>query len=128
MISYCGLKIRLSLAISAAISVAVVTGISVSGPDARYFIGTGQVSCNKRFCRSRRRRKSFFLIMLLSPSQERIYESVFTMSSADRTGLILDIFAQRRSRNTRRYELQVELCSICQPHLKTRLIQWLGLT
>ncbi len=55
----------------------------------------------------------------LSPSQERNLEAVFECRVLDRTGLILDIFAQR----ARSYEgkLQVELAQL--EHLSTRLIR-----
>jgi GTP-binding protein HflX len=55
----------------------------------------------------------------LSPSQERNLESAFKCRVVDRTGLILDIFAQR----ARSFEgkLQVELAQL--RHLSTRLVR-----
>ncbi len=55
----------------------------------------------------------------LSPSQERNLEKIFECRVLDRTGLILDIFAQR----ARSFEgkLQVELAQL--KHMMTRLIR-----
>ena len=55
----------------------------------------------------------------LSPSQERNLELMFECRVLDRTGLILDIFAQRA--RTHEGKLQVELAQL--RHLSTRLIR-----
>ena len=55
----------------------------------------------------------------LSPSQERNLESFLNARVLDRTGLILDIFAQRAFSHTGK--LQVELAQL--KHLSTRLIR-----
>ncbi len=55
----------------------------------------------------------------LSPAQERSLEQVLRSRVLDRTGLILDIFAQRA--RTREGRLQVELAQL--QHLATRLVR-----
>lgn len=55
----------------------------------------------------------------LSPSQERNLEQVFKCRVLDRTGLILDIFAQRA--RSHEGKLQVELAQL--QHLSTRLVR-----
>lgn len=55
----------------------------------------------------------------LSPAQERALEQVLCCRVLDRTGLILDIFAQRA--RTREGRLQVELAQL--QHLATRLVR-----
>lgn len=55
----------------------------------------------------------------LSPSQERNLEKEFSCRVVDRTGLILDIFAQRA--RTFEGKLQVELAQL--QHLSTRLVR-----
>ncbi|MGD8957865.1 MAG: GTPase HflX [Chromatiaceae bacterium] len=56
---------------------------------------------------------------LLSPSQERNLERLFECRVVDRTGLILDIFAQRA--RSHEGKLQVELAQL--RHLSTRLVR-----
>ncbi|MGY0400131.1 MAG: ribosome rescue GTPase HflX [Ostreibacterium sp.] len=56
---------------------------------------------------------------MLSPSQERNLEALFQCRVLDRTGLILDIFAQRA--RSHEGKLQVELAQL--RHLSTRLIR-----
>ena len=55
----------------------------------------------------------------LSPSQERNLEALFECRVLDRTGLILDIFAQRA--RTHEGKLQVELAQL--QHMSTRLVR-----
>jgi len=55
----------------------------------------------------------------LSPSQERNLEKLFECRVLDRTGLILDIFAQRA--RSHEGKLQVELAQL--RHLSTRLVR-----
>ncbi|MFT5116940.1 MAG: GTP-binding protein HflX [Kiritimatiellia bacterium] len=55
----------------------------------------------------------------LSPSQERNLEALFECRVLDRTGLILDIFAQRA--RTHEGKMQVELAQL--NHMSTRLIR-----
>ncbi len=56
---------------------------------------------------------------ILTPSQERNLERVFECRVIDRTGLILDIFAQRA--RTHEGKLQVELAQL--DHMSTRLVR-----
>ena len=55
----------------------------------------------------------------LTPSQERNLENIFNARVLDRTGLILDIFAERASSHIGK--LQVELAQLS--HLSTRLVR-----
>ena len=106
------------LAISAgADPVAVVTG-SRQRPDARYFIGTGKLAEIKEIV-DREEAEIVLFDHALSPSQERNLESVLKCRVLDRTGLILDIFAQRA--RTHEGKLQVELAQL--QHMSTRLIR-----
>lgn len=97
--------------------VAVITG-SRSKPDPKYFVGTGKA--NEILEGVRRERAEVVLFNhALSPAQERNLERLLECRVLDRTGLILDIFAQRASS----YEgkLQVELALL--QHASTRLVR-----
>ena len=87
-------------------------------PDSRHFIGKGKVEDLKRSIRAN---KAELIISsaALSPSQERNLERSLNCRVLDRSGLILDIFAQR----ARSFEgkLQVELAQL--RHLSTRLVR-----
>lgn len=87
-------------------------------PDSRYFIGKGKV---EELGRSVADKKADLVISSasLSPSQERNLEQSLKCRVLDRSGLILDIFAQR----ARSFEgkLQVELAQL--RHLSTRLVR-----
>ena len=89
-----------------------------SAPDARYFIGTGKAE-EIRAHLIEHGAKLVIFNHELSPSQERNLEKLFAARVLDRTGLILDIFAQR----ARSFEgkLQVELAQL--QHLSTRLVR-----
>lgn len=106
------------LAVSAgAQPVAELTGKRQS-PDPKYYIGTGKLDelaaavaeCNAQLV---------LFNNMLQPSQERNLEKFLSVRVVDRTGLILDIFAQR----ARSFEgkLQVELAQL--RHLATRLVR-----
>ncbi|MEJ2515974.1 MAG: GTPase HflX [Gammaproteobacteria bacterium] len=87
-------------------------------PDPRFFIGSGKVE----ELRASIAEQSADLVIFdheLSPSQERNLERAISCRVLDRTGLILDIFAQR----ARSFEgkLQVELAQL--KHLSTRLVR-----
>ena len=89
-----------------------------SSPDPRYFIGSGKAE----EIRAEVLAQSADLVIInhdLSPSQERNLERLLQCRVLDRTGLILDIFAQR----ARSFEgkLQVELAQL--QHLSTRLVR-----
>lgn len=95
----------------------IITG-SRQKPHAKYFVGTGKA---QEIADSVERLGADIVIFNhnLSPSQERNLESLLKCRVLDRTGLILDIFAQR----ARTYEgkLQVELAQLS--HLATRLVR-----
>ncbi len=96
---------------------ALVTG-SRSRPDAKYFVGSGKAQEIAELVREHDADIVLFNHNL-SPSQERNIEALVQCRVLDRTGLILDIFAQR----ARTYEgkLQVELAQL--NHLSTRLVR-----
>jgi GTPase len=87
-------------------------------PDPRLFVGSGKAE----EIRNRVQQEQGDLVVFdhaLSPSQERNLEAFLQCRVLDRTGLILDIFAQR----ARSFEgqLQVELAQL--KHLATRLVR-----
>lgn len=87
-------------------------------PDARFFIGSGKaLELAQRVDEDEAELVIFNHI--LSPSQERNLEQQLKCRVLDRTGLILDIFAQRA--RTFEGKLQVELAQL--EHLSTRLIR-----
>jgi GTPase len=91
---------------------------SRSAPDARYFVGSGKA---RQILESVQANKAEVVLFNheLSASQERNLEQLLSCRVLDRTGLILDIFAQR----ARSFEgkLQVELAQL--KHLSTRLVR-----
>lgn len=86
--------------------------------DAKYYIGSGKVQELAEFLHEHSADVAIFS-NTLSPSQERNLESAFQCRVLDRTGLILDIFAQRA--RSHEGKLQVELAQL--RHLSTRLIR-----
>ena len=97
--------------------VATITA-SRSAPEPRYYVGSGKAE----EIRARLNAEQAELVIFnheLSPSQERNLEKLLQARVLDRTGLILDIFAQR----ARSFEgkLQVELAQL--QHLSTRLVR-----
>nr|WP_317200147.1 ribosome rescue GTPase HflX [uncultured Psychrobacter sp.] len=96
---------------------ALVTGSRLK-PDAKYFVGSGKAEEIAELVREHDADIVLFNHNL-SPSQERNLETIAQCRVLDRTGLILDIFAQR----ARTYEgkLQVELAQL--NHLSTRLVR-----
>lgn len=108
----------IDLAVSAgAEPLAVITG-SRKSPDPRFFIGSGKVQELVDIIAAADAEVVIFNHDL-SPSQERNLERQFKCRVVDRTGLILDIFAQR----ARSFEgkLQVELAQL--RHISTRLVR-----
>ena len=96
---------------------AVITGTR-RAPDPRLYVGSGKAE----EIHSEVKAKAADLVVFdhpLSPSQERNLEALLQCRVLDRTGLILDIFAQR----ARSFEgqLQVELAQL--KHLATRLVR-----
>lgn len=97
--------------------VGVVTG-KRQIPDARHFIGSGKLEELALTVAATGAELVLFNHML-SPSQERNLEKALNVRVVDRTGLILDIFAQRAQ--TFEGKLQVELAQL--RHLSTRLVR-----
>ncbi len=97
--------------------VATITG-SRSAPHARTFVGEGKLDEIARACETHEAELVIFN-HALSPSQERNLESTLSCRVLARTGLILDIFAQRA--RTHEGKLQVELAQLT--HMSTRLIR-----
>tara|TARA_R100000005_G_C4999693_1_gene206463 strand:+ start:2220 stop:3491 length:1272 start_codon:yes stop_codon:yes gene_type:complete len=97
--------------------VAFVVG-SRDVPDSRTFIGSGKV---QEVLDEVQLHEAELVIFnhALSPSQERNLERQFKCRVLDRTGLILDIFAQRA--RTHEGKLQVELAQL--QHMSTRLVR-----
>ncbi len=100
-----------------ALPVATITG-SRTRPEARLFVGSGKA---EEILAAVRQHEAELVIFnhSLSPSQERNLERLLSCRVLARTGLILDIFAQR----ARSFEgkLQVELAQL--RHMSTRLIR-----
>lgn len=97
--------------------VAFVTGSSTS-PKAKFFIGTGKLQELQDVVAEHQAEVVIFN-HTLTPSQERNLEKELQCRVIDRTGLILDIFAQRA--RTFEGKLQVELAQL--RHMSTRLVR-----
>lgn len=97
--------------------VAWVTG-SRHAPDIKYFIGSGKAEEIRDIVASSQA-EVVLINHTLTPSQERNLEALLQCRVLDRTGLILDIFAQRA--RTFEGKLQVELAQL--EHLATRLVR-----
>ncbi|MCK4952123.1 MAG: GTPase HflX [Gammaproteobacteria bacterium] len=106
------------LALSAGAQIVEVVQGTRNAPDSRYFIGSGKVEEISQLIEQHKAELVLFNHSL-SPSQERNLEGALKCRVLDRTGLILDIFAQR----ARSFEgkLQVELAQL--NHLSTRLVR-----
>lgn len=107
-----------ALALAAGVvPVALIRGARPA-PDPKYFAGTGKVE-EVRLSVQEQQADVILFDHELSPSQQRNLEAAFQRPVLDRTGLILDIFAQR----ARSFEgkLQVELAQL--RHLATRLVR-----
>ena len=87
-------------------------------PHAKFFVGTGKLEEIGNLVKSRDAEIVIFNHNL-SPSQERNLEAELKCRVLDRTGLILDIFAQRA--RTHEGKLQVELAQL--QHLSSRLVR-----
>lgn len=103
---------------SAGVSTSEVITTSRKSPDAKYYVGTGKA---QEIAQAVKAEGADIVIFnhALSPSQERNLEALFECRVLDRTGLILDIFAQRA--RTHEGKLQVELAQL--KHISTRLIR-----
>jgi GTP-binding protein HflX len=95
----------------------IVTGFR-HAPDPKYFVGTGKAEEIRASVVAHKAELVLFNHPL-SPAQERNLERLLQCRVCDRTGLILDIFAQR----ARSFEgqLQVELALL--KHMATRLVR-----
>lgn len=106
------------LAGSAGTHVVEVIKISRKKPNSKFFIGSGKIlEIKELVCREK-----IEVVLFnhnLSPSQERNIEKELKCKVIDRTGLILDIFAQRARSHIGK--LQVELAQL--DHISTRLIR-----
>ena len=106
------------LAISAgAEPVAVLTGNRRS-PDPSTYIGSGKLEELAQVVKAQQAELVLFN-HALTPSQERNLEKALSVRVVDRTGLILDIFAQRAQ--SFEGKLQVELAQL--RHIATRLVR-----
>ena len=107
-----------SLALSAGAEIAGALTAALRQFNPRYLIGTGKMEELRQLLH-----ESCAEIVLidhrLSPAQQRNLEKELDRRVIDRTGLILDIFAQRA--RTHEGKLQVELAQM--EHLSTRLVR-----
>jgi len=103
---------------SAGVEAVGVISTSRHSPDARLFIGSGKTEEVAALVQATGAEIVIFNHRL-SPSQERNIEREVKCRVLDRTGLILDIFAQRA--RTHEGKLQVELAQL--RHISTRLIR-----
>ncbi len=106
------------LAISAGAEVVDVVTAFRRSPDPATFVGKGKVEEIKQLAQA----LEIDLVVLnhsVSPIQERNLERALEVRVLDRTGLILDIFAQRAQ--SHEGKLQVELAQL--EHLSTRLVR-----
>ena len=92
--------------------------ISRHQPTPRFLIGSGKVDELRALVKASEGELVIFN-HTLTPSQERNLERELECRVIDRTGLILDIFAQRA--RTHEGKLQVELAQL--DHLSTRLVR-----
>ncbi len=106
------------LVLSTGANIVGETHAKVVKPHARYFFGTGKA---EEIATEVARVKAELVIVdhSLSPSQERNLEALVKCRVLDRSGLILDIFAQRAQ--SFEGKLQVELAQLA--HLSTRLVR-----
>lgn len=106
------------LALSAGADMVALVTVSRHMPTAKFLIGSGKVEEIRDLVRESEAELVIFN-HTLTPSQERNLERVFECRVLDRTGLILDIFAQRA--RTHEGKLQVELAQL--DHMSTRLVR-----
>ncbi|HET8816804.1 MAG TPA: ribosome rescue GTPase HflX, partial [Pseudidiomarina sp.] len=91
---------------------------SRSTPSSRYFVGSGKAEEIAEAVKTLGANVVIFN-HALTPTQERNLEKLCSCRVLDRTGLILDIFAQRA--RTHEGKLQVELAQL--RHIQTRLVR-----
>lgn len=110
-----------TLAESSGVEVLATLTTSRSAPHIKYFVGQGKAEEIKQAVED----LDATVVLVnheLSPSQTRNLQSLCGCRVVDRTGLILDIFAQRA--RSHEGKLQVELAQL--KHLSTRLVRRLG--
>lgn len=110
-------EFRLLVSSAGATAVAEITG-KRDRPDSRLFVGTGKLE-DIRNAITEHEADVVLFDHALSPAQERNLERELQCRVLDRTGVILDIFAQRA--RTFEGKLQVELAQL--EHLSTRLVR-----
>ena len=106
------------LALSAGADPVVFLTGSLAHPNPKFFIGQGKIDELKMLVDHHNAQVVIFN-HALSPAQERNIEREIQSRVLDRTGLILDIFAQRA--RTHEGKLQVELAQL--DHMSTRLVR-----
>lgn len=106
------------LAISAGMEIKATIEGRRPKPDPKYFIGSGKAQ-ELAACIQTQEAGVAVFNHDLSPSQQRNLEQLLNCRVIDRTGLILDIFAQRAK--SHEGKLQVELAQM--EHLATRLVK-----
>lgn len=106
------------LAVSAGADTVSFVTVPRHRPSAKFLIGSGKVAELRDLVQASQADLVIFN-HVLTPSQERNLERVFECRVLDRTGLILDIFAQRA--RTHEGKLQVELAQL--DHMSTRLVR-----
>lgn len=106
------------LARSAGAEVLESVSARVDKPSPRFYLGSGKVDQIAEI-RTHLNADLVLVNAALSPVQERNLEAAIKCRVVDRTGLILDIFAQRA--RTHEGKLQVELAQL--KHLSTRLVR-----
>ena len=107
-----------TLVVSAGVYIVGSISGSRTAPDSKYFIGTGKLEEVRILVQAQKANVVIFNHGL-SPSQARNLEKVLQCRVLDRTGLILDIFAQRAK--TFEGKLQVELAQL--NYMATRLVR-----
>jgi GTP-binding protein HflX len=106
------------LVLSAGAEPMVMIGGARSHPHPKTYVGSGKVE-EISHAVSEHQAEIVIFNHTLSPGQERNLEKEFQCRVLDRTGLILDIFAQRA--RTHEGKLQVELAQL--QHMSTRLVR-----
>lgn len=106
------------LAASAGAEAVWTADYSRAEPEPKYYIGKGQAEEIAEAVKARGIELVIFNAQL-SPSQERNLEKLLQARVLDRSGLVLDIFAQRA--RSHEGKLQVELAQL--NHLATRLVR-----
>lgn len=110
-----------TLAESAGVEILATLTTSRSAPHIKYFVGQGKAD---EIAQAVKDLEATVVLVNheLSPSQTRNLQALCECRVVDRTGLILDIFAQRA--RSHEGKLQVELAQL--KHLATRLVRRLG--